>query len=146
MTEDILDEKVEDATDDTVSNEKETGSNQTKKQSFTQDEVTKIVAKEKAAWKRTAEKEKGSWLETEQSLREQLTARDEIIQKNVDILRKDLEISDDDWDFMAEGKDALQQYKYLLKRVEKSDKKDLIRTPKGEKKSKEFKSTFRANI
>jgi hypothetical protein len=43
-------------------------------------------------------------------------------------------------------KDALEQYKMLLKIMEKQAKKDLPRTPKGEKPAKGFQTKFRANI
>ena len=145
-TEQVEEENIE-GTEETETEEKATGTDQkSTAKTFTQEDVNKIVAKEKAAWKRNADKEKGTWSETETSLKDQLTARDEIIQKNVDLLVKDLEISEEDWEFMSEGKDALEQYEFLLKKSEKAGKQDIPRTPTGKKKLPEFTSSFKANV
>ncbi len=145
-TKEVEEEHIE-GTEETETEEKVTGTDQTKTgKTFTQEDVNKIVAKEKAAWKRSADKEKTTLSETETSLREQITARDEVIQTNVDLLRKDLDINDEDWEFMSDGKDALAQYEFLLKKIEKSGKQDIPRTPAGKRKQPEFTSTFNANV
>ena len=128
-----VEEEVTDATDETTTEEKETGTDQTKTgKTFTQEDVNKLIAKEKASWKRGADKEKETWTTAETSLREQLTARDEIIQKNVDLLKQDLNIDEEDWELTMADRDVLFQYDYLLMKAEKLSKKEIPRTPKGE--------------
>jgi hypothetical protein len=127
-----VDEQVEEEVE-TETDDKGTGTDQTKTgKTFTQEDVNKLIAKEKASWKRGVDKEKETWTTAEQTLREQLTARDEIIQKNVDLLKKDLNIDEEDWELTMADRDVLFQYDYLLKKVEKLSKKDIPRTPKGE--------------
>lgn len=140
-------EKTEDVEEEVETEpEKGTGTDQTKTgKTFTQDDVNKLIAKEKASWKRSADKEKATLSETEQTLRDQLTARDEIIQKNVDLLKKDLNIDEEDWELTMADRDVLFQYDYLLKKAEKASKKDIPRTPKGEGERNE-KVTFTHNI
>lgn len=132
--------------------EPSTGSNQTKKQTFTFDEhtaeVKRIVAKEKASWKKANERLTSDHETIVASLQADLQKRDEVIQSNVDLLRKDLEIPDEDWEFISDGKDALAQYEFLLKKMEKANKDDakFPRTPKGDKHQKKFQTTFRPNV
>lgn len=138
-------EGVEEATE-TETGEQSTGSNQTKKQeTFTQEQVNKIVAKEKAAWKRSHDKEKDALSGAEAELREQISARDEVISKQVAYLMQDLELDEITKELLAD-KDPLEQFNVLAKIVEKRGKMEIPRTPLGQKKAKEFKSTFTANI
>ena len=95
-------------------------------------DVNRLIAKEKAAWKRSADKEKSTLSEAETSLREQLTSRDEIIQKNVDLLKRDMDIDEEDWELTMADRDVLFQYDYLLKKADKASKLDIPRTPRSE--------------
>lgn len=142
----MADENVEQEEVETETDEKGTGTDQTKTEKpFTQEEVNRLIAREKATWKRSADKEKSALSETETSLREQLTKRDEIIQKNVDLLKADLQMDDEDWELLMADRDVLFQYDYLLKRMEKAGKKDIPRTPSGEGQLKQ-KPTFTHKI
>lgn len=123
---------------------------QVKKQKVTfseeqQAEVQRIVAKEKASWKRSTDRDKEGWTETEKSLRAQLTARDEVIQKQVDLLKQDLELDEITVELLAE-KDALEQFNTLVKIMEKKGKQNIPRTPSGEKKKPELRSSFSPSV
>lgn len=120
-----------------------TGSNQKKKQVYTSEEHTaeikRIVAKEKAAWKRGVD--------------EDLTAKDEklqrqndIIQKQVDILKPDLQLPAKVLEKIFEGKDAEESLEIILDMMEDDGKERIKPTPKGQKKSAEFKSNFTPNL
>jgi hypothetical protein len=122
----------QDTVDETTEvEEKETGSDQKKTgKTFTQEEVNALIAKEKSAWKRSHEKEKGSWSESEQTLRDQLAEQGEVIQSQVDVLKKDLALDELTLELLSE-KPPLEQYRFLLKKMEKADKRDIPRTPQG---------------
>ena len=103
---------------------------------------------EQKAWhiaenKRIASKEKDTWQERKSSLRTNhealveglradITKRDELIQAQIDILKDDLEIDDEEWQADFGDRDVLFQYERLLAKATKSTKKDIPRTPKGE--------------
>lgn len=123
--------------------EAEPAKSQDKKYSDT--DLNRIIAKEKAAWKRTADKDKESWDGNEKSLQDQVKARDEVIQSQVDFLKKDLELDEITLELLGE-KDALEQYKMMLKIMDKQGKLNIPRTPKGQRKQPEFKTKFSANI
>lgn len=142
----MADENLEQETEVTEADDKATGTDQTKtEKTFTQTEVNSLIAKEKASWKRSADREKTAMSETENSLREQVKSRDAIIQKNVDILKKDLNVDEEDWNLLMSDRDVLFQYDYLLQRVSKTEKKDIPRTPNGDGELKQ-KPTFKHNI
>ena len=127
MTDEVVVEETEAET-----GEQSTGSNQTKKQeTFTQEQVNKILAKEKATWKRSADKEKEALSGAEAELREKIIARDAVIQKSVDLLKQDMNI-DEDFQELLNGMDVLAQYEWLLKKAEKAGKQDIPRTPQSQ--------------
>lgn len=128
----MTDELEQEQATETETEEKGTGTDQTKTvKTFTQEDVNKIVAKEKAAWKRSSDKASTDHETIVDGLRADITKRDEIIQKNVDLLKKDLNIDEEDWELTMADRDVLFQYDYLLKRMEKLGKKDIPRTPSG---------------
>jgi hypothetical protein len=128
---DVIEKDTEAETAET--DEKETGSDQNKNgKTFTQDQVNALIAKEKASWKRSHDKDKGSWSEAEQSLRDQLSEQGEVIQTQVDVLKKDLNLDELTLELLAE-KSPLEQYRFLLKKMEKTDKQEIPRTPRGSK-------------
>lgn len=116
---------------ETETTEQVTGSNQQKQTAFTQEEVNKIVAKEKAAWKRSQDKLTGDHETLVDGLRKDLTARDEIIAKQLSILEKDLGL-DEETQELLEGLDTVARYAWVLKKLEKSEKKEIPRTPRAE--------------
>jgi hypothetical protein len=83
-----------------------------------------------------------------EGLRADITKRDEIIKTNIDLLKKDLQIDEEDWELTMGDRDVLEQYQYLLKKVEKASKQDaqFPRTPKGKQKEPEFTTSFKANV
>lgn len=142
-------EKIEQATEEPTEEPKEEAApTKSQEKKYSDDDVNKIVAKEKASWKRNADKAITDHETIVDGLRKDITARDEIIQKNVDLLKKDFEIDEEDWELTMGDRDILQQYEYLLKKVEKAGQKDAQypRTPKGKKKEPEFKSSFTPSV
>lgn len=128
MTEEL---KQGDATETEAPEEKATGTDQTKtEKTFSQEEVNKIVAKEKASWKKSADHEKDGWTETEKSLKASIKEREDVIQEAVDLLKKDLNL-DEDLQELFDGMDTLAQYKWLMKKVEKTGKQQIPRTPRS---------------
>lgn len=112
--------------------EKPTGSNQTKKQNYTFDEhtaeVKRIIAKEKADWKKSADS-------TKSALEEQISSRDKtideqntVIQEMVDLLKNDMNLDADYLELLSE-KSPFEQLSALRKKAERSNKKDTPRTP-----------------
>lgn len=151
MSDDTKQDSQEDkaATENDESTETTTDTQQSNKgKVFTQEDVNRLIAKEKAAWKRAADREKETQTEAEKSLREQLTARDDVIKQNIALLKKDVGIDEEDWELTMADRDVLEQYQYLLKKVEKVSKEDgqIPRTPQGKKKQAEFKSNFNAGM
>jgi len=124
--EDVVVEEVEESA------EKPTGTDQTKtEKTFTQTDVNKIVAKEKAQWKKSADSATSTLDESITTLRKDVADRDEIIQMSVDLLKKDFDI-DEDFAELLDGMDVLAQYRWLVKKAGKVEKKDIPRTPHGE--------------
>ena len=133
----------------TETEEKATGTDQTKTaKTFSQEDVNKIVAKEKQAWKRVSEKAVGDHETIVEALKADITKRDEVIQTHVALLKQDLSIDEEDWELTMGDRDVLDQYQYLLKKVEKTAKNEsqFPRTPKGKSKEPEFTTSFKANV
>lgn len=126
MTDEIvIDEQTE-------SEQQGTGTDQTKtEKTFSQDDVNRLIAKEKSTWKRQHDKDKEIWSDAEETLRKQVTDLGEAIQSQVDTLKKDLELDDLTLELLNE-KSPLEQYRFILKKMEKSAKTDIPRTPRGE--------------
>lgn len=134
-----------DATTTTETEQKATGTDQTStEKTFTQADVNKIVAKEKASWKRTHDASQSEHDTVVTGLQKDIEKRDAVIQSTVDLLKKDLEIDEDEWQAGFADRDVLEQYQYLVKRAEKAAKKDaqFPRTPKGKQTEKKFSSSF----
>jgi len=150
MTDEIKqDEDVEEQATETEAEVKPTGGDQTKKPTaFTQEDVTRVVTKEKAAWKKSTERLTADHETIVQGLRADLDKRDEVIKENVALLVKDLDIPAEDWEFIADGKDVIEQYSYLLKKMDKAAKDDaqFPRTPQGKKQKDKFQSNFKPNL
>lgn len=144
-TEQVEEEKIE-AADETEKAEPEkevTGSNQKKKQTFTFEEhtaeVKRIVAKEKAAWKRGVD-------EDVSAKDEKIQRQNEIIQKQVDILMPDLQLPEKVLEKMFEGKDSEEKLAIILELMGESGKEHIKPTPKGQKKEAKFQSTFNPSL
>lgn len=110
-----------------------------------QAEVQRIVAKEKASWKRTADADKSHWTETEQSLKESIRERDELLQSTVDLLMQDLNL-DEDLQELFDGMDVLAKYKWLTKRASKMEKVTTPVLPKSKETHTAFTSNRRVTI
>ncbi len=106
---------------------------QDKKASFTQDEVNRLIVKEKASWKRTHDKllaDKDAEIESVQTNQKEA---EKIVAEQVKTLKTDLNIDEDEWEATMADRDVFVQYMYLAKKVEKAGKKHVTETPKGEK-------------
>lgn len=126
--------------------EKGTGTDQTKTgKTFTQEEMNKVVAKERATWKRQNEKATADHETIVDGLRKDIQARDEVILAQVELLKKDLELDEITAELLSE-KDPLAQFQTLVKMVEKAGKQEMPRTPKGRKVEPEFQTSFRPRI
>ncbi len=134
-------------TEETETEEKGTGTDQTKTgKTFSQEDVNKFLAKEKAAWKRGTDKDKGE-------LDAQITTRDEkiqrqndIIQKQVDLLRPELGLPEMVADKLFADKDAEEQLTIILDLMGEDGRKLIPKTPKGEKKESKFKTSFTPSV
>lgn len=121
----------EGAATETETEEKGTGTDQTKTaKTFSQEEVNKIVAKEKATWKRSADASKTDHETIVGSMQKDIEKRDEIITKQVELLVKDLGLDEETLELLN-GLDVLARYDWILKKVEKAGKQDVPRTPKA---------------
>jgi hypothetical protein len=127
MTEEIAVEAVE---TETESDAPDTQQAQ-KGKVFTQEDVNKLIAKEKAAWKRTHDKVSAEDETIVEGLRGDVERRNEIIQKQIAILERDLGL-DAETKELLEGLDTIARYEWVLKKVEKLGKKEIPRTPSGE--------------
>lgn len=139
-------------TDATTEESKETQTGTDQKSTakvFNQDEVNRLIAREKASWKRTSDKATADHETIVNGLRADITARDELIQAQVDLLKKDLELSATEQLLMDKlSDDPLEQFKVLTEMIEAKGKQDaqFPRTPRGKKQEKEFKSNFTPNL
>jgi hypothetical protein len=109
---------------------------------FTQDELNKLIAKEKAAWKRTNEKVSTDHETIVEGLRKDITSRDELIAKQIDLLVSDLGLDEETMELLN-GLDVLAKYEWVVKKIEKAGKQEIPRTPKssGEAKANPFRRT-----
>jgi hypothetical protein len=130
----MADEKeIEGQATETETEEKATGTDQNKtEKTFSQDEVNRLIAKEKASWKRGAEKQTADHETIVDGLRKDVEARDEVIKKTLDLLKKDLGIDEAEWEADFGDRDVLWQYNRLLEKTTKAGKKQIPRTPRGE--------------
>jgi hypothetical protein len=130
----MADEKeIEGQATETETEEKGTGTDQIKtEKTFSQDEVNRLIAKEKASWKRGAEKQTADHETIVDGLRKDVEARDTVIKKTLDLLKKDLGIDEEEWEADFGDRDVLWQYDRLLSKTAKVGKKEIPRTPRGE--------------
>lgn len=132
----------EQETETTETDEKVTDTQQSKSgKTFTQEEVNKFLAKEKASWKKSADKAATDHEDLVKGLRDDISKRDEVITKQLELLTNDLEL-DEDTKELLEGLDVLARYEWVLKRVEKLGKREIPRTPQGSGKRIEGKYPF----
>lgn len=138
------------ATETTETTEQATGSNQNNQQAkFSQEDVNKLISREKAAWKRSHDKVVGDHETIVEGLRKDIQSRDELIQAQVDLLKKDLELSATEKLLLDKlSGDPLEQFKTITEMIEARGKQDaqFPRTPSGKRKEPEFQSKFNANL
>lgn len=148
------DDKIdENVTDGEVEGEAEegkgTGSNQNKKQTYTYEELVaenkRIVAKEKAAWKRRQDELLAGKDEEIESLKSDSGKKDELLKEQVDFLMGDLKV-DEITKKVLEKMDVLEQFTLLREIATKQGKKEMPRPVKGQKKEEAFHSSFNAGL
>lgn len=129
------DEELADDVEQTEETKQDAQPAKNEERKYSDADVNKIVAKEKAAWKRTHDKAVGDHETIVDGLRKDVEKRDELITKQVDLLVKDLGLDDDTMELLN-GLDVLAKYDWIMKKVEKAGKQDIPRTPKGSGESK----------
>jgi hypothetical protein len=122
---------IEGAATETETEEKGTGTDQNKTvQTFTQEQVNKIVAKEKQSWKRGSDQAIADHETIVGGLRKDIEKRDELIIQQIDLLVSDLDLDEETLE-LVNGLDVLERFNWIMKKVNKAGKQDVPRTPKG---------------